>query len=72
LIELAESHLRRLAVPADEWPGMKFRFGENIVDGMWASVVLEIERRGEQWIVTRLDRSRDRLEDGELGLRRVA
>ncbi|MBV9070902.1 MAG: hypothetical protein JO093_10515 [Acidobacteria bacterium] len=67
LIEMAEADLRkRNVVPSD---GMRFRWSENPVDGMWASIVTEIERRGEQWIVTRLDRNREPLAGGETGFR---
>ena len=67
LIEMSESLLReRGLTPA---PGMRFGFGENLPNGMWASVVTEIERRGEQWIVTRLDRKKEPLPETELGLR---
>ena len=57
LIEMAEEHLRGLAVPEGEWPGLRFRWAENLTDSMWASVVVEVERRGANWIVTRLDRN---------------
>ncbi|HVG23364.1 MAG TPA: hypothetical protein VND45_04360 [Thermoanaerobaculia bacterium] len=63
LIEMAEQHLREQGVPAERWPGLRFRWAENLTGGMWASVVVEIERRGEQWIVTRLDRNRESLDD---------
>ena len=64
---MADAHLRERAVtPA---PGMRFRWSENPVDGMWASIVTEIERRGEQWIVTRLDRKREPLPADETGFR---
>ncbi|HEX7808046.1 MAG TPA: hypothetical protein VF608_04970, partial [Thermoanaerobaculia bacterium] len=56
LIEMAETHLREGGVPESDWPGLRFRWSENLEDSMWASIVLEVERRGEQWIVTRLDR----------------
>lgn len=56
---MAESHLHETHIPESEWPGLRFRWAENLPDGMWASIVLEIERRGEQWIVTRLDRNRE-------------
>ena len=59
LIEMAETHLRERSVESAQWPGLKFRWAENLDGGMWASVVVEIERRGEQWIVTRLDRNQD-------------
>jgi len=67
LIEMADAHLReRDLTPVN---GMRFQWSENPIDGMWASIVTEIERRGEQWIVTRLDRNREPLPDGETGFR---
>ena len=53
---MAEEHLRARGVDRAEWPGLRFRWSENLDDSMWKSVVVEIERRGDQWIVTRLDR----------------
>jgi hypothetical protein len=67
LIDMAEAQLRERGVSAE--PGMRFRWSENPVDGMWASIVTEIERRGEQWIVTRLDRNREPLPAHETGFR---
>ena len=57
LIEMAEAHLRAQHVPESDWPGRRFRWAENLTDSMWKSVVVEVERRGAQWIVTRLDRN---------------
>lgn len=68
LIEMAEEYLRQTNVPPETWPGRKFRWAEN-VDGMWASVIVEVERRGEQWVVTRLDRRKEALDPGETGFR---
>ena len=56
LIEMAEEHLRSSGVPPATWDGSKFRFTQNLTDSMWASICVEIERRGKEWIVTRLDR----------------
>src|SRR5947209_3607182 len=67
LIEMAETNLRERDIAPAE--GMRFRWSENPIDGMWASIVTEIERRGEQWIVTRLDRNRERLPGSEAGFR---
>jgi hypothetical protein len=67
LIEMAEKHLSKQGLAAGSWPGLRFRWSENLTGGMWASVVVEIERRGDQWIVTRLDRNRDPLPSGETG-----
>ena len=67
LIEMAEVHLVERGTPPTS--GMRFRWSENPPDGMWASIVIEIERRGEQWIVTRLDRNREPLPNDETGFR---
>ena len=69
LIELAEAHLRREGVPETQWSGLRFRWSENPAEGMWASIVIEIERRGDKWIVTRLDRNREPVD--EVGFRQV-
>jgi hypothetical protein len=61
LIEMAEKHLRDTGVAESRWPGLRFRWAENLEGGMWASVIVEVERRGEQWIVVRLDRNREPL-----------
>jgi len=63
LIEMAETHLRENAIPESQWPGMRFRWSENLDGGMWVSVVIEVERRGDQWIVVRIDRNRERVTD---------
>jgi hypothetical protein len=61
LIEMAEEHLRAGGLaPAS---GMRFRWSENLDDSMWASVIVEIERRGDAWIVTRLDRRSDKVDE---------
>jgi hypothetical protein len=67
LIDMAEAQLRERGARPE--PGMRFRWSENPDDGMWASIVTEIERRGEQWIVTRLDRNREPLPADETGFR---
>ena len=72
LMEMAESHLRESAVDAERWPGLRFRFAENTPDGMWGSIVTEIERRGDAWIVVRLDRNREPLPEAETGFRAVS
>ena len=66
---MAEKELHARGLATAEWPGLRFRWSENLDDSMWASVIVEIERRGEQWIVTRLDRKRASLPDGETGFR---
>ena len=70
LIEMAEASLRQSHEQIAS--GMRFGHGENLEGGMWASVWMEIERRGDQWIVTRLDRNSTRLESSKVGLQRLA
>jgi len=64
---MTEAHLREQG--SEPTTGMRFRWSENPADGMWASIVIDIERRGEQWIVTRLDRNREPLPQEETGFR---
>lgn len=66
---MAEAALRADGLTPE--PGMKFRHSENH-HGFFASVVTEIERRGDQWVVTRLERSRAALPESDLGLRKLA
>ena len=63
LIEMAEKHLRDTGRPEEEWDGLRFRWSENLDEGMWASVILEIERRGAQWVVARIDRRREPVDE---------
>ncbi len=69
MIEMAEEHLRSRGLPAAQWSGSKFRYTQNIAEGMWASVCVEIERRGDQWIITRIDRSRRPAPEAETGFK---
>lgn len=71
LIEMAEETLRARGVPPSEWTGLRFRWAENLTDSMWASVVVEIERRGDGWVVTRLDRGREGVGADETGFREL-
>lgn len=68
---MAERLLDGEGIPRETWTGIRFEFGENH-DGFFASVLTGIERRGEQWIVVRLDRNKASLPDHALGLHRSA
>ena len=70
IMSMAEAWLREQGLPEERWPGITVRHAENTPGGMWASVVIDIERRGEQWIVTKLDRNREPLSEPS-GLRVV-
>ncbi len=72
LIAMAEEHLRAKGINEARWAGATFRWSENVVNGTWASVILEVERRDEQWIVTRLERSAEPLAESETGFRVVS
>lgn len=63
LIEMAEDHLRAGG------KGSRFRFTQNLDGSMWASVCVEIERRGDQWLVTRIDRSQVKAPEPDTGFR---
>lgn len=63
LITMSEEHLRREGIPEEQWKGLRFRWAENLADSMWASVIVEVERRDDQWIVVRLDRNKEKLEE---------
>ena len=69
LIQMAEDHLRSKRIASSSWLGKRFRYTQNLDEGMWASVIVEIERRGEQWIVTRLDRRKESAPENETGFR---
>ena len=63
LIEMAEEHLRSEGVPESQWTGRSFRWSENVDGGTWASVIVEIRRGEDDWIATRLDRMKSRIEE---------
>lgn len=71
IITAAESWLRDQGIPPERWAGLKVRHSENTPGTMWESVVIEIERRGADWVVTRLDRNRTPLDEPG-GLKLVA
>jgi len=68
IMQRAEEWLRGRGVPPEKWAGMKFRHGENTPGERWKSVVIEIERRGSEWIVTQIDRRNDALAPDAVGL----
>ena len=70
LIEMAERYLNEAHIDTTQWPGRKFRWSENVEGGVWASVIIEVEHRDDDWIVTRIDRSAERIED--VGFREVS
>ena len=61
----AEAWLLDRGIAQEKWPGMKIRHAENTPGTMWESVVIEIERRGPDWIVTKMDRRREALSEPE-------
>ena len=68
VIALAETDLHQRAIPPTQWAQLRYRHGENTPEGMWASVVIEVERRGDGWVVVRLDRNREAIPAEETGL----
>jgi hypothetical protein len=70
VMERAESWLRERGIAEAQWSGLRIRHAENTPGGQWASVIIDIERRDGQWIVTDIDR-RDAPTD-ETGLSIIA
>jgi hypothetical protein len=71
IFKRAEEWLHTRGVPQEQWPGMRIRHAENTPGGRWESVVIDIERRGEEWWVTEIDRRADALPDEALGLSNI-
>jgi len=71
VMKKAEEWLIDRGIAQESWPGMVVRHAENTPGAMWESVVIDIERRGSEWIVTKIDRRPDPL-DGPAGLSVVA
>lgn len=67
LIEMAERHLAERDSPDSTWNGLRFGWGEDVDSPWWKSVYIEIERRGEDWVVTRIDRSNDPIDPAKRG-----
>lgn len=56
-MERAEAWLRNRGISPENWSGLRIRHAENTPNAKgWKSVVIEIERRDGQWIVTDIDR----------------
>ena len=68
IMQQAETWLRDRGLPEEKWNGMKFRHAENTPGQRWNSVVIEIERRGAEWIVTAIDRRADVVPPNAVGL----
>jgi len=67
VMERAEEWLRAKGIPPERWSGMRIRHAENTPNAKgWKSVVIEIERRDGNWVVTHIDRRPEVLTD--LGL----
>jgi len=67
VMERAEAWLRERGIPQEKWSGLRIRHAENTPNAKgWNSVVIEIERRNGEWIVTDIDRRQEVL--NELGL----
>ncbi len=71
LIEMAERELRTRGVTSQDWAGSRFRWTENTDGGFWASVILEIERREDAWVVIRIDRLDAVQPEDQTGLKEV-
>ena len=68
-MERAEEWLRAKGIPPERWSGMRFRHAENTPNAKgWKSVVIEIERRDGNWVVTGIDRRPDTIAEPGLSV----
>jgi hypothetical protein len=67
LIEMSERWLAENRIASEQWEGSRFGWGENVQQQINRSVYLEVERRGGNWIVSRIDRSPAALAQEETG-----
>lgn len=70
VIRAVEAELEKSGEEPANWDGLRFGWGEN-VETMWRSIYIEIVRRDGAWVVTRLDRNHDPLDNELLGLREM-
>jgi hypothetical protein len=56
VMQRAEEWLRGRGMPESKWAGLRIQHAENTPGGPWKSVIIEIERRDGQWIVTDINR----------------
>jgi len=69
VFERAEGWLRDRGIPPERWSGMRIRHSENTPNAKgWKSVVIDIERRGGEWIVTGIDRRPESLTETGLSI----
>ena len=69
MIPMAEAVLRARGIAPEAWPGSRFRFIQNVEDGPWAAIWVELERRGDEWLVVKIDRFEERFPEEETGFR---
>ena len=68
-MQRAEDWLRERGVLPEKWSGLRIRHSENTPNAKgWKSVVIEIERREGEWIVTDIDRRPEVLTDVGLSI----
>ncbi len=68
-MQRAEEWLRERGVPQDKWSGLRILHAENTPNAKaWKSVVIEIERRDGEWVVTDIDRRPEVLTDTGLSI----
>lgn len=72
VMKKAEEWLNERGIPKNEWPGTRIRHAENTPGERWESVVIEIERRGDEWWVTNIDRRDAALPEDAVGLSTIS
>lgn len=69
VMERAEEWLRQRGIPSEKWGGLRIRHSENTPNATgWKSVIIEIERRDGNWVVTSIHRRPEVLTDVGLSI----
>jgi hypothetical protein len=71
LIALAEAHLHACGVAESEWEGKRFRWAGPIDSPPFTGLVMECKRKGDNWVLTKLDRRKDGVDGEVLGLMEI-
>jgi hypothetical protein len=71
LAAAAQAALESSGIPESDWENQRYGWGSNEPTAHFRAVYMESTRRNGQWILTKLDRRKEPLEESFLGLKRV-
>jgi hypothetical protein len=71
LVALAEQRLRETGVPEADWEGRRFEWGGLIDSPPFTGLVLGCKRKAGAWVITKIDRRKDGVPEGQIGFREI-